>query len=142
MRLEPLCEMDLRYTWIEFVDFGAGGQYVGAIEGPVRGDQISGFVKFVNVPPKRPDNVNGPAFRGVLTTDDNVKIYIELNGIALLRQDDNARIFTTSLLMRAGDKRYEWVNTIFGALEGILNTTTDVAHARAYRCEHELSALP
>lgn len=69
-------------------------------------------------------------------------MYLELNGIALLRKEDNARLFTTSLIMRTGDSRYDWTNTIFGTLEGILNNTTEVARARAYICEHELTDLP
>jgi hypothetical protein len=134
--------MELRYTWTDYVDFGAGGQFVGIMEGPVSGERLSGDVKFVNVPAKRPDNVNCPAFRGVLLTGDGVKIYVELNGIALLRQQDNARLFTTSLQMRTGDATYEWVNRSFGVLEGILNNTTDVARTRAFLCEHELAELP
>lgn len=70
MKLTPLCEMDVRYTWVEFVDFGVGGQYVGTMEGQVRGDRLHGEVKFINVPPRRPDNVNCPAFRGILTTTE------------------------------------------------------------------------
>jgi hypothetical protein len=135
--------MELRYTWIEFVDFGAGtGQYVGTLEGMVKGERLNGSVKFVNVPAKRPDNINCPSMRGILTSSDGAKLYVELNGIALLRQEDKARIFTTSLQMRSAEPQYSWVNTVFGTLEGILNTTTDVARARAYSCEHELTALP
>jgi hypothetical protein len=77
-----------------------------------------------------------------MTTTDGAKVYVELNGIALLRKEDNARVFTTSLTMRTGDSRYQWVNTVFGTLEGILNNTTDLARARAYVCEHELAELP
>ena len=142
MKLVPLCEIEMHYTWVDFVDFGAGGQYVGTLDGVVKGDRLNGTVKFVNVPPKRPDNVNCPTLRGVLTTADGAKVYLELNGIALLRKADNARLFTTSLLIRSGDSRYAWANSIFGTLEGILNNTTDVALARAYSCENELTTLP
>jgi hypothetical protein len=33
------------------------------------------------------------------------KIYFEFNGIALLRPEDKARVFTTSMFLRTGDAR-------------------------------------
>src|ERR1700730_6645699 len=129
----PLCEMEMHYTWTE---------YVGTLEGTVRGDRLRGTLKSVNVPARRPDNVNCPAFRGVIATEDGAKIYFELNGIALLRAEDNARIFTTSLSLRTGDPRYAWVNDTVGAVEGILNTTTDQAIVRAFACQNELATVP
>src|ERR1700730_656138 len=123
----PLCEMEMHYTWTDYVDYGVGGQYVGTLEGTVKGDRLRGTLKSVNVPARRPDNVNCPAFRG---------------GIALLRAEDNARIFTTSLSLRTGDPRYAWVNDTVGAVEGILNTTTDQAIVRAFACQNELATVP
>jgi len=110
MKLTPICEMKMHYTWIDFVDYGVGGQYVGMLEGTVTGDRLRGTLKSVNVPAKRPDNVNCPA--------------------------------TTSLSLRTGDARYAWVNNTIGAVEGILNTTTDQALVRAYACENELATVP
>ena len=37
MRFVPLCELELRYTDVEFVDYGAGGQYYGHLEGTLGG---------------------------------------------------------------------------------------------------------
>ena len=142
MNLIPLCEMQMHYTWIAYVDYGAGGQYVGTLEGTVTGDRLRGTLKSVNVPAKRPDNVNCPAFRGIIETYDGAKIYFELNGIALLRIEDKARVFTTSLSLRTGDARYTWVNNTVGAVEGILNTTSDQAVVRAFACENELATVP
>ena len=142
MKIAAICEMQLHYTWIDYVDYGVGGQYVATLEGRVTGDRLHGTVKSVNVPAKRPDNVNCPAFRGIIHTDDEAKVYFELNGIALLRPEDNARVFTTSLSLRSGDARYAWVNNTVGAVEGILNTTTDQMIVRAYACENELATAP
>lgn len=142
MKLSPLCEMEMHYTWIDLVDYGVGGQYVGTLEGIVKGDRLNGTVKSVNVPAKRPDNVNCPAFRGIMYAEDGAKIYFEFNGIALLRPEDKARVFTTSLSLRSGDARYAWVNDTIGVVEGILNTTTDQAIVRAYACQNELATAP
>ena len=46
------------------------------------------------------DFVNCPTIRGILTTGDGAKIYLVMNGIAMLRQADKARVFTTSLTLR------------------------------------------
>ncbi len=67
---------------------------------------------------KRPDNVS-PAFRGIIVTDDGAKIYFEFNRIALLRPEDKARVFTTSLSLRTGDPL-----------------------VRAFACENELASAP
>ncbi len=142
MNLTPLCEMAMHYAWVDFVDYGVGGQYVGTLEGTVKGERLRGTLKSVNVPARRPDNVNCPAFRGIIVTDDGARIYFEFNGIALLRPEDKARVFTTSLSLRTGDTRYAWVNNIAGAVEGILNTTTDRAIVRAFACENELASVP
>jgi hypothetical protein len=40
MKLTPLCEMEMHYTWMECVDYGVGGQYVGTLEGTVKGDRL------------------------------------------------------------------------------------------------------
>ena len=141
MNMIPLCEMEMHYTWIDYVDSGIGGQYVGTLEGTVRGDRLRGTLKSVNVPARRPDNVNCPAFRGIIATDDGAKIYFEFNGIALLRPEDKARVFTTSLSLRTGDARYAWVNNTVGVVEGILNTTTDHAIVRAFACENQLTTV-
>jgi len=65
-----------------------------------------------------------------------------MHGIALLRPEDKARVFTTSLSLRTGDARYAWVNNTIGAVEGILNTTTEQATVRAFACENELATVP
>jgi hypothetical protein len=103
VKLAPICEMQLHYTWIDYVDYGVGGH------------------------------------RGIIYTADEAKVYFEFNGVALLRPEDKARVFTTSLSLRTGDARYSWVNDTVGAAEGILNTTTDQMTVRAYACENELA---
>jgi hypothetical protein len=138
MELTPLCEFDFEYTWIDFVDFGSGGQYVGTLDGVAGGERLNGTLKLVNTPPKRPDSVNCPTIKGLLTTGDGARIYLEMNGIALLRPTDKARVFTTSLSLRTGDARYAWVNTLFGVVEGVLNPAMDKAQARAFACENTL----
>lgn len=131
MTLTPLCSMELQYTSIESLDFGAGGQIYGEMTGSVSGERLQGRLRLTNLAPRRPDNVNMPTLRGLLETGDGAKIYVEMNGIATLRQADKARVFVTSLTFRTGDARYAWLNAAFAAVEGVLDHVSVGGRARA-----------
>ena len=137
MQVVPLCDVELRYTALESLDYGAGGQIYGTMEGSVSGEALRGTLRLTNLAQRRPDNVNMPALRGLLDTEDGAKIYVELNGTASLRPSDNARVFLTSMAFRTGDQRYGWLNTTFAVLEGVLDSVSvgGVARGKAYRCE-------
>ncbi len=120
MNVSKLCDVELRYTALESLDYDAGGQLYGTMDGRLAGARLSGAVRLTNLAARRPDNVNLPTLRGVLTTDDGAAIWIELDGIATLRETDGARVFVTSWRFRTGDPRYVWLNTTFGVLEGLL----------------------
>lgn len=141
MELKPLGEVELRYTSLEAVDYGAGGQFYGTMEGTIKGDWLRGNLRLTNLAPKRPDDVNMPTLRGLLTTEDGARVYVELNGIATLRPEDGARVFVTSFTFRTGDARYGWLNTTFGLLEGVLDAVAvpAVARGRAYQCDPTIS---
>ncbi len=141
MELLPLGDVELHYTSLTSITFGAGGQNYGTMEGWLRGEAVRGELRLTNFAPQRPDNVNLPTLRGLLTTEDGAIISVEMNGIATLREADHARVFVTSLAFRTGDARYSWLNTIFGVLEGILDTVTLVAHGRAYHCNPTIGTI-
>ncbi len=84
MKLTPLGEMDLTYVGLslDFVEYGVGGQYYGAMEGTWRSDRISGNLRLTNIAEKRADNVNAPTLRGVLRTDDEATMFGEMNGLS------------------------------------------------------------
>lgn len=137
MNLVPLCDVTLRYTSLESLDYGAGGQLYGTMEGTVAGERLRGTLRLTNLAPRRPDNVNMPTLKGILDTDDGAKIYVELNGIANLRPADGARVFVTSFVFRTGDERYRWLNTSLAMLEGVLEHVSvgATARGRAHLCE-------
>ena len=122
MELVKLATVQLTYTTLEALDFGSGGQLYGTMDGSLVGDRLSGTLKLTNLAPRRADNVNLPTLRGLLTTDDGVSAWVELDGISTLRADDNARVFVTTCRFRTGDERYGWLNTVFGVLEGVLDS--------------------
>jgi hypothetical protein len=137
MELVPLCDVQLRYTSLELLDYGAGGQVYGTMDGTVTGERLRGTLRLTNLALRRPDNVNMPTLRGMLDTEDGVKIFVEMNGLATPRAADNARVFVTSFTFRTGDERYAWLNTSFAVLEGVLRSVAlgGEATGRAYVCE-------
>jgi hypothetical protein len=141
MDLEPLFDLELRYTSLTSVDYGVDGQLFGTMEGTATGTRLRGDLRLTNLAPRRADNVNLPTLRGLLTTDDGATIYVTMDGVATLRESDNARVFVTSVQFRTGDERYRWLNTQFGLLEGILDTVGvgGVARGRAYGCRPTIS---
>jgi hypothetical protein len=70
MELIPLGEVELRYTSLASVDYGAGGQFYGTMEGWLHGDALRGDLRLTNLAPRRPDNVNMPTLRGLLAAED------------------------------------------------------------------------
>jgi hypothetical protein len=136
MELVDLGEVTLTYTALDSLDFGAGGQFYGAMEGRLDGERLSGDLRITNLAPRRPDNVNMPTLRGVLTTDDGAALWVEMDGVATLRPSDEARVFVTGCRFRTGDERYAWLNTVYAVLEGVLQSvaTGSVARGRLREC--------
>ena len=141
MKVSKLCDVELRYTALESLDYEVGGQIYGTMDGRVAGERLSGSVRLTNLAARRPDNVNLPTLRGVLTTDDGATVWVELDGMAMLREADGARVFVTSWRFRTGDPRYLWLNTTFGVLEGVLGRVAvgGTAKAELHVCEATIS---
>lgn len=137
MKLIHLADLELRYTTLEALEYGSGGQIYGTMEGTLKGRELQGSMHLTNLALRRADDVNLPALRGLLTTEDGVPVYVEMNGVATLRPSDGARVFSTSITFRTGDPAYQWLNTTFGVVEGVLDRVgvAGVARGRVYRCE-------
>ncbi len=136
MDLVELCEVELTYTDLEALDYGSGGQLYGTMVGTLSGERLSGSLRVTNLAARREDNVNLPTLRGILTTDDGADIWVELDGVATLREQDAARVFVTTFRFRTGQARYSWANTVFGVLEGVLDSVAveGTARGRLYEC--------
>lgn len=134
MELVPIATFEFAYLSIERVDYAVGGQFYGALEGTLTGDRLSGRLQLTNLAQARPDGVNTPTLRGTLTTDDGAVVWLELDGIAVLRESDDARVFVASARFRTGPGAYGWLNTALGVLEGVLDTTDLTARGRLFEC--------
>jgi hypothetical protein len=141
MELVELGQVELTYTSLESLDYGAGGRLYGTMEGKLVGERLAGELKLTNLAERRADNVNLPTLRGVLTTRDDAVIWVELDGVATLRASDNARVFVTSWRFRTGNERYLWTNSILGVLEGALGSVTvgGDAHGTLFECRPTLT---
>jgi hypothetical protein len=141
MELIELGEVELTYTSLELLDYGAGGQLYGAMEGRLSGERVSGELRLTNLAERRPDNVNLPTLRGVLTTDDGASVWVALDGVATVREADGARVFVTACRFRTGDDGYAWLNTVVGVLEGVLGAVAlgGSARGRVFECRPTLS---
>ncbi len=134
--MEQLATVVLTYTTLDALDYGSGGQLYGTMEGSLAGQRLGGTMSLTNLAPRRSDNVNLPTLRGVLTTDDGAVAWVEIEGIATLRPHDDARVFITSVRFRTGDDRYGWLNTVFGVLEGVLDSVGvgGIARGNLFEC--------
>jgi hypothetical protein len=141
MDLVEIGDLDLTYTSIEVLGFGGEGQIYGGMDGRITGDRLSGGLRLTNLARRRPDDVNLPTLRGVLTTDDGAAVWVELDGIATLRTADAARVFVTACRFRTGSEQYAWLNTVVGVLEGVLDTVGvgGKAHGRIHECRATLT---
>ena len=141
MELVRLGDMELTYTSLESFDFGADGQLYGTMDGRLTGERLNGKLQLTNLAPRRADNINLPTLRGIMTTDDGASVWVQLDGIASLRPSDGARVFVTTFHFRTGDDRYAWLNSVFGVLEGVLDSVGvgGVARGRAFECRATVS---
>ncbi len=141
MELVELARVELTYTSLEALDFGVGGQLYGTMAGTLTGERVQGELRLTNLASRRPDTVNLPTLRGVLTTDDGAAVWVELDGIATLRASDEARVFVTACRFRTGDERYAWLNTVVGVLEGVLGSVAVGGEARGtvFECRPTVS---
>jgi hypothetical protein len=136
-----LAELELTYTSLESLDYGSDGQLYGTMGGRLTGPRLNGELRLTNLAPRRADNVNLPTLRGTLTTDDGAVVWVELDGVATLRTSDDARVFVTTFRFRSGDDRYAWLNSLFGALEGVLDSVGvgGKARGRLFECRATLT---
>ncbi len=141
MDLAKLASVELTYTALEALNYGSGGQLYGTMDGLLAGERLSGTLRVTNLAQRRPDNVNLPTLRGLLTTDDGAVVWVELDGVATLRPEDGARVFVTTCRFRTGDERYGWLNTVFGVLEGVLDSVGvgGVARGALFECRATVS---
>lgn len=84
---------------------------LGPCKALLTGERLSGTLRLTNLAGRRTDNVNLPTLRGVLDTADGARVWVELDAVATLRAENQARVFVTTFRFGTGDERYIWLNT-------------------------------
>jgi hypothetical protein len=123
MKWEPIGTLTLTYTPLdEFVayDDEGGGQVYGALEGRLELTGLSGNLRVTNTASRRTDGIFEPKLRGVLTTDDGIKLYVRMDGVSIpdASRGPNTRLVLTTLRLRSSVRGYERWNAAFLVHEG------------------------
>ena len=151
MRLDHLFDGELSFDDETEVAIAASGDsdwlaYVRGT-GHVRGEGVSGRLRWSNHPRRREDGVWLPRIGGVIETDDGASILFRLDGynVSLTEPFEYVhRSVAAAMSFAAADERYRWLNTVLGVVEGDVRVEDagDAAHEvwriRAYRCIPEL----
>jgi len=145
VRLDPLCEFELRYT-SEFVlvqPYGTEeGSGYGEGEGTVRGKRLNGTVRWVNHPHRRSDTAMMPDAHGVITTEDGATVLFSFSGRTVWSEDRSRGGQSLCVLFESEQQRYRWLNGQLCVLEGVVDPDRMVMQARAYVCVNELLLPP
>lgn len=144
VRLEPLAELRLHYTtpfWLIQPFGGEEGIGYGEGEGRIEGERLAGSVRWVNHPRRRPDGAMLPNTNGLIETDDDAQLTLELEGLTLVDEHRVGRQLL-HVSFATADERYTWLNDVFAVAEGVIDhdaeTDRYVMRAPVYRVVHEL----
>jgi uncharacterized protein DUF3237 len=149
MRLEPLCELRLRYdpdaTWLTPYEPYGGRQAIGFGEGSgeVLGERVRGTIQWANHPPRREDGVWCPNLTGAIATEDGARIIIRVRGISILEKAlGQRRAIVATAWFHAEDARYRWLNYILGIGEGEIDEDTKQWWIRFSEARNEIATGP
>lgn len=149
MRLEYLCDMELRYQDLPFGTKkivmvrpygGEEGTAYGEGDGTVTGERLRGQVRWVNHPHRRSDGVMLPDAHGLIATGDGAMVMFTLQGRTVFRGEAGGQLLTVTF--EAEDERYRWLCDGLCVLEGTISAERLSMQARIYQCVHELFDNP
>ena len=120
IRLEPLCNLHLHYEG----DFhlvrpygGESGTGWGRGGGSVTGDRLRGVYAWSNHPRRRGDGMMLPAVRGVVTTDDDAELVLELSGRTSFDEEGLGHQLLVALF-ETEHPAYAWLNDVVCVAQG------------------------
>jgi hypothetical protein len=136
MRLKHLCDLDLHYDG-EFhlvrpygnesgTGWGRGG-------GSVVGERLRGDYAWSNHPRRRGDGMMLPAVRGVVTTDDDAQLVLELTGRTAFDSDGVGHQMMVAFF-ETEHPAYSWLNDVICLAEGRIDPGMK-AHIVVWVCE-------
>jgi Protein of unknown function (DUF3237) len=144
MRLERLCEIDLKYIGGFHMARPYGnesGVGWGIGDGVVSGDRLSGTLHWSNQPRRRGDGTMLPNARGVIATEDGAEVFVDLTGRTVWVEQGDERVGRQLLmtLFESADERYTWLNNMVCMAEGKVDPETLVVHLEIHVCHSEIA---
>lgn len=140
MRLEPLCQLTLRYktgSWHRPYDRAEEGLGFGQGEGEVVGE-IEGTLAWANYPRRREDGVWTPNLRGVITTRAGDEILVAIHGQSVEESaSGHRRAILARIELTTEVEPYRWLNTCFLIGEGEIDEEREVWWLHTYVCINE-----
>ena len=142
MRLEPICELRMKYeerAWL--APFQANErQGYGTGSGFVSGARVQGKMSWSNHPRRREDGVWCPDLHGHIDTEDGAHVLISINGYSILEDTPTVRrAIVAAVWMQADDDRYRWLNYVLGVGEGEIDEEAEEWWLRVYACLNEVA---
>ena len=136
MELTPLCSLALRYDGPFHLARPYGGESGlgwGSGDGTVSGVRLAGRMLWSNHPSRRGDGAMLPRVRGVITTETEAEVFLELSGRTVF-DDAGGRqlVFAT---FESEDPAYAWLNSVICVGEGRIDPGTLEARIEISVCE-------
>lgn len=143
MRLEKLCEMDLKYVggFHMIRPYGnEAGIGWGVGDGSVTGERLSGAVRWSNQPRRRGDGSMLPNARGVIVTPDGADVLFDLTGRTTWVEQGGTSVGRQLLmtLFESEAEAYSWLNNTLCVAEGRIDPETLVLHLDVHLCHSEI----
>jgi hypothetical protein len=118
MKLIPLFEGELQFdetTEVGVQIHGDDGDWLGYVEGDgaLRGERLSGELRWTNHPRRRADGTWLPSFEGVIKTNDGAEILFAFSGYNRGVPEPfeyEHRSALAALTLASGNPEYKWVN--------------------------------
>ena len=145
MRLEPICEIRMKYEEGVFLSPYKGDerQGYGTGSGIVTGDRLRGTMRWANHPRRREDGVWCPDLNGRIDTEDGAQVLISIKGYSILEDTPTTRrAIVAAIWFQADDERYRWLNYVIGIGEGEIDAEIDEWWLTVYGCLNEVAAGP
>jgi hypothetical protein len=136
MELTPLCSLALRYDGPFHLARPYGGESGlgwGSGDGTVRGERLAGRIRWSNHPSRRGDGAMLPNVRGVISTESEAEVFLELSGRTVF-DDAGGRqlVFAT---FESEDPAHAWLNAVICVGEGRIDPGTLEARIEISVCE-------
>jgi hypothetical protein len=145
MRLDPVCDLELRYDerGFELVQpfGGEEGAAYGTGEGRVTSGAFQGRLRWSNHPRRRSDGTMQPDVHGVIYPEAGGKIMFDWTGRTpfIERAGTSVGVQVLSALFETDIAEHAWLNDAVCVIEGAIDPVDLVMRAKVFACINEMA---